>query len=194
MAERDPRIASHWVIQPSGLQNPLPTNGDLLSQHRASPGGASDSRSDDHPEQVAGRGASFRGSILPQPPLPPPPLQYQIQPGSSHGTPTADATAVKCKADGGSVAGLMMEAPAAPSTAPSTAPSATASSSATASFVTSAVKGGWSIGDPGTELGGAPGASVTVVPIPLTPQGNKHGRRCIRQPELICNSVAPLES
>lgn len=152
MAESDPRkqdASQQWMTQPEGHPNPS-TNG-VLTHHQASPGGTSDNLS----QQVTGRGAPFRGGTLPPPP---PPHQQQIQSFAPYGTP-ADLTAA-IKADVGSV-GVMASSTAPPATVPS----------ATTSFVTSAVKGGWFIGDPGTEPGGAPGAAITVMPISLTPQG-----------------------
>lgn len=158
MAEGDPRDASQWVAQQPGGQRHPSTNGDLLHR-RALTGATSDARSDDSFPQVDGRVAPFRGMLpLPQPP----PYQHQIQPGSAsfHGAPAVSSVDVM----------------AATAAAPSTAPSATVSS-ATASFVTSAVNGGWFIGDPGSEPGGAPEAAVTVMPIALTPQGENHNTR-----------------
>lgn len=104
-----------------------------------------------------------------------PPQQHQIQlAGPPHGTPApVSASPGVSKADAASV-GVMAAAVAATAAAAAAAPPAAPSaavSSATASFVTSAVKGGWFIGDRGTEPGGAPGATVTVIPISLTPQG-----------------------
>lgn len=169
MAEGDPRHHV-WMTQPAGQQHPS-TSGELM-HHRASPGVTSDNLSDDHShQQAAGPGAPFGGGMLPQPP----PQQHQIQlAGPPHGTPApVSASPAVSKADAVSV-GVMAAAVAATAAAAAAAPPAAPSaavSSATASFVTSAVKGGWFIGDRGTEPGGAPGATVTVIPISLTPQG-----------------------
>lgn len=159
------------MAQQGGQQQHPPTNAEL-SHHRASPGVTSDSCSDDHSqEQAADPGAPFRGGMLPQPP----PHQQPIQLGGPpHGTPAAATASAVASNNANDVSVGVMAAAVAAATATAAAPSAApsaADSSATASFATSAVKGGWFIGEQGTEPSGAPGATVTVIPISLTPQG-----------------------